>query len=140
MGSAALGVGPRSAVNAAPAATGTQNTARLKAAAREFESVLVGQWLQNAESSFGSVPGGDEDADTGGDQMQSFGIQQLAGQLTASGGIGIARMVEQALTKAAGQQRAGAEGPEATAASAENAARGQRAASSAFTYSGETNP
>jgi len=75
-------------------------TSKLSSAAQEFESVLLGQWLQNAESSFGSVPGGDDDADSCGEQMQGFATQSLAGQLTASGGIGIARLVEGALLKA----------------------------------------
>jgi Rod binding domain-containing protein len=73
---------------------------KLSSAAQEFESVLLGQWLQDAESSFGGVPGSDDDVDPCGEQMQGFATQRLAGQLTASGGIGIARLVEGALLKA----------------------------------------
>lgn len=70
-------------------------------AAAEFESVLLGQWLGSAEKSFATVPGSDEDQDPGGEQMQSFAMQQLATVLTASGGIGIARIVSQALARSA---------------------------------------
>jgi Rod binding domain-containing protein len=95
-----------SPVHAAPANM-SAGTSKLSSAAQEFESVLLGQWLQNAESSFGSVPGGDDDADSCCEQMQGFATQRLAGQLTASGGIGIARLVEGALLKASRHQTAG---------------------------------
>lgn len=73
-------------------------------ASQEFESVLLGQWLQDAEDSFGSVPGGDEDADSS--QMKNFAMQHLAQEITKSGGIGIAKIVEGALTKAGDPSRA----------------------------------
>lgn len=74
------------------------NTARLSSAAKEFESVLLGQWLKDAESTFGSVPGSEED-DAGGEQMKDFAMQHLATEITNRGGIGIAPMVESALAK-----------------------------------------
>ena len=74
------------------------NTARLSSAAKEFESVLLGQWLKDAESTFGSVPGSEED-DVGGQQMKDFAMQHLAPEITDRGGIGIAPMVEKALAK-----------------------------------------
>jgi Rod binding domain-containing protein len=86
-----LGV-PNSSVQAA------SNTARLSSAAKEFESVLLGQWLKDAESSFGSVPGSEED-DAGGKQMKEFAMQHVAAEITDRGGIGIAPMVERALAK-----------------------------------------
>ena len=70
-------------------------------ASQDFESVLLGQWLQEAEDSFGSVPGG-EDESADGSQMKAFAMQHLAQEITRSGGIGIARIVEGALTKSAG--------------------------------------
>jgi Rod binding domain-containing protein len=93
---------PASSVDRTPSGTAPD---KLAAAAQEFESVLLGQWLQSAESSFGSVPGGDDDADSCGEQMQGFATQRLATAFTASGGIGIARLVESALVKA--ENRAG---------------------------------
>jgi Rod binding domain-containing protein len=74
------------------------STARLTSAAKEFESVLLGQWLKDAESSFGSVPGSEEE-DSGGEQMKDFAMQHVATEITNRGGIGIAPMVEKALAK-----------------------------------------
>jgi flagellar protein FlgJ len=74
------------------------STARLTSAAKEFESVLLGQWLKDAESSFGSVPGSEEE-DSGGEQMKEFAMQHMATEITNRGGIGIAPMVEKALAK-----------------------------------------
>ena len=84
-----------SSLSTAPSAPSKQ----IAHAAGEFESVLLGQWLGSAEKSFATVPGADEDQDPGGEQMQSFAMQQLATVLTASGGIGIARIVSQALAR-----------------------------------------
>lgn len=72
--------------------------AHLTSAAEEFESVLLGQWLKDAESTFGSIPGGEED-DPGGDQMKESTMQHLASEITNRGGIGIAPIVEKALIK-----------------------------------------
>ena len=72
------------------------STARLSSAAKEFESVLLGQWLKDAESSFGNVPGSEE-GDAGGEQMKEFAMQHVATEFTNRGGIGIAAMVERAL-------------------------------------------
>ncbi len=90
-----------------PSASQTLNAPRsnpaqskLDATAKEFESVLLTQWLQAAESSFGSVPGADDDQDSGGEQMKSFGVQQLATALSNAGGIGIAKVVTKALSHA----------------------------------------
>ena len=79
-------------------ATNGGEAARLSSAAKEFESVLLGQWLKDAESTFGSVPGSEED-DAGGQQMKDFAMQHLATEITDRGGVGIAPMVERALAK-----------------------------------------
>ena len=82
---------PKSAVDAA----------KIDKGAKEFEAVLVGSWLQQAEQSFGSLPGGDdEDTDSGKDQYMGIAMQSLGASLTASGGIGIAKMVAKSLHKA----------------------------------------
>ena len=75
--------------------------ARIDKGAQQFEAILMGSWLKEAEQSFGSVPGGDDDQDAGGEQMMSLGIQSLATSLAASGGIGIAKMVATAMHAAA---------------------------------------
>ncbi len=71
----------------------------IRHAAGEFESILLNQWLEGAESTFGSVPGGDEDEDAGDAQMKSFAVQALAKGITAAGGIGLAGLVSDALAK-----------------------------------------
>jgi Rod binding domain-containing protein len=77
-------------------------------ASQEFESVLLGQWLQGAESSFGSMPG-DQDDDAGDSQMREFATQHLATELSRSGGIGIAKIVEGALIKSTAMEGAATE-------------------------------
>ncbi len=72
--------------------------AKIAKAGKDFESILLGNWLQSAEESFAKVPGGDgEDDDAGSGQFQGIAMQALAGSLTASGGIGIAKMITRSL-------------------------------------------
>lgn len=79
---------------------GTANdSAKIDKGAREFEAILLGSWLQQAEQSFATVPGGgneDEDA-SGRDQMMSLGVQSLASSMAAGGGIGIAKIIGKAM-------------------------------------------
>ena len=82
--------------------------AKIEKSAREFESMLLSNWLQQAEQSMASVPGADDDEDAGArDQMMSLGVQSLATSMTASGGIGIAKMISKALHSAADSQQQG---------------------------------
>lgn len=111
---------------AAQADTGKVVAPRLATAAKQFESVLLGQWLQDAQASFASVPGGDEDSDSGGQQMQGFATQQLAAGLTACGGIGIAKLVQGALAKASEREQNGTTAV-ATAARASSSAHAMAA-------------
>jgi Rod binding domain-containing protein len=76
---------------------------KIEKSAKDFESILLGTWLQQAEQSFGSLPGGDddEDADAGKDQLQGIAMQSLGGSMTAAGGIGIAKMIAKQLHRAA---------------------------------------
>ena len=86
----------------APATTQlSTNQTGLTRTAKEFESILLGQWLQGAESSFGTVPGGEDDTDAGEEQMKGFAVQQLAKSFSDSGGVGIAKLVLRALDHAA---------------------------------------
>ena len=79
----------------------TQNTdaGKIDKAARDFESILLGEWLEKAEKSFATVPGSDpsENTDPGHDQFQSIGCQFLSGALSKAGGIGIAAMISKRL-------------------------------------------
>ena len=75
--------------------------AKIDKGAKEFEAVLVGSWLQQAEQSFATVPGADDGEDVGRGSMMSLGVQTLATSMAASGGIGIANMVGKAMHAAA---------------------------------------
>lgn len=85
------------------ASTTTENN-KIEKSARDFESILLGSWLQQAEQSFGSVPGEDDDddadADAGKDQFQGIAMQSLGNSMTAAGGIGITKMIAKQLHKA----------------------------------------
>ncbi|MGA3048008.1 MAG: hypothetical protein ABSD67_15360 [Terracidiphilus sp.] len=75
----------------------TKDDAKIEKGAKEFESILVGTWLQQAEQSFATLPGAEDDQDPGKDQMMSLGVQTLSTSLTASGGLGIAKMIAKAM-------------------------------------------
>ena len=111
--------GPHSAGKAGAGKAGGDG--KIEKSAAEFESILLGTWLQQAQQSFATVPGGDgEDDDPAKDQLQGMAVQSLAGSLTALGGIGLARMIAAELHRSAdrgsGQDKAvgaGAVGPPA---------------------------
>jgi Rod binding domain-containing protein len=81
---------------------------KIEKSAKDFESILLGSWLQQAEQSFGSLPGGDAegDDDSGKEQFQGIAMQSLGASMTASGGIGIAKMISKQLHKADDAQAA----------------------------------
>jgi Rod binding domain-containing protein len=86
------------AMQAAKSSKGASDDAKIEKGATEFEAVLVGSWLQQAEQSFATVPGADDDEDAGQrDQVMSLGIQSLSTSLAASGGIGIGKMIAKAM-------------------------------------------
>jgi Rod binding domain-containing protein len=87
------------------------DSGKIDKGAREFEAVLVGSWLQQAEQSFGSVPGGDDSQDVGRDSMMSFGVQTLATSMSNTGGIGIGKMIAKAMHAAADKANGQAPGP-----------------------------
>jgi Rod binding domain-containing protein len=89
--------------------SGTNDASKIEKGSKQFETMLLSSWLQQAEKSFATVPGADDDQDqkmSGSDQMMSLGVQSLAQAMEASGGIGIAKMIAKAMTaqadKAAG--------------------------------------
>jgi len=85
--------------------------AKIEKGSREFEAILMGSWLKQAEESFATVPGADEDDDPGKGQMMSLGVQQLATSLAASGGIGIGKMIAKAMHANADKAHAQAAAP-----------------------------
>lgn len=89
------------------ATRGLTDNGKIEKSAREFESMLLGTWLQQAEQSFATIPGADDDDDAASrDQMMSLGVQNLAQAMAASGGIGIAKMISRDLHKRADQAQA----------------------------------
>ncbi len=86
--------------------TSGDTSSRIDKAAHDFESILVGQWLEKAEKSFATVPGSDpdEDRDSARDQYQSIACQFMAQGLSKNGNFGIAAMISQRLTAAAAHQ------------------------------------
>ncbi len=95
----------QAAAGPATGASQERQDAKIEKSAKDFESILLGSWLQGAEQSFAKVPGGDgeDDEDTSKDQFQGIAMQALAGSLTASGGIGIAKMIAKSLHAASGR-------------------------------------
>ena len=80
----------------------SKDNQKIDKAAHDFESILIGQWLEEAKKSFASVPGGEPDAttDPGHDQLQSIAMQSFAQHMSKSGGLGIASMIIKQLQRA----------------------------------------
>lgn len=76
---------------------GPDQAEKIHRGATEFEALLLSGWLQQAEQSLATVPGGDQDEDGEQNTMTGLGVQALAGALAGSGGIGIGAMVEKAM-------------------------------------------
>jgi Rod binding domain-containing protein len=95
------------------------DSAKIEKAARNFESLLVGHWLDQAEKSFGSVPGKDpdEDQDSSHDQFRNLACEALAQGLSSKGGFGIAKMIAKRLEAAASVQTHGSGSPAESAGS-----------------------
>jgi Rod binding domain-containing protein len=96
-------------INQLDSLKGSNDNAKIDKSAQEFESMLLGSWLQQAQQSMATVPGADDDSDDSGglrDQMMSIGTQALSKAMAADGGIGIAKMIAQALHKAADRKQA----------------------------------
>lgn len=70
---------------------------KLERAAKAFESILLDKWLEDAQHAFATVPGDDpektDQGNVGADQYRSLAMQALSEKITASGGIGIAKMI-----------------------------------------------
>jgi Rod binding domain-containing protein len=79
----------------------TKDNGKIDQSAKDFESILLGSWLQQAEQSFAQVPGGDEEGDDDGgkDQYMSLAMESMGKSMAASGGIGIGKMIASQLHK-----------------------------------------
>lgn len=107
------------AINALQSQSINGDTKKIDKAAKDFESILLGEWLQKAEQSFASVPGTDPDQqnDSAYDQFQSISCQFLGEAMSKGGGIGIASMISKNLKAREAVQN--------TAETAKQAAAGQ---------------
>ena len=74
---------------------------KINKSAKDFESILIGNWLQHAEETFARAPGSDEDDDEDAttQMQQGLVIQPLAEALTNSGGLGIAALIAKQLAR-----------------------------------------
>lgn len=80
--------------------SGPTSQKRISESAHAFESLLVSKWLEAAENSLATVPGGGgEEEDEATKQYSGIAIQTLGQSISAAGGIGIAQMLEKALSK-----------------------------------------
>lgn len=89
--------------------TDPANSAQIQKSARDFEAVLLSHWLEQAEQSFASVSGSDEDqdADPGRDQFHAIAMQAVGSALTGGhGGLGIAALVAKHLEAQAAHKAA----------------------------------
>lgn len=96
----------------ADAQNDNKEKAKIEKSARDFESILIGQWLEHAEKSFATVPGEDpnkKNQDAGQEQMQSIAFHSLAEGMTKAGGFGIASMISKYLEAAAAKQATASE-------------------------------
>jgi Rod binding domain-containing protein len=83
----------------------TDDKGRIEKAAEQFEAMLLGTWLKEAEKSFSTLPGSGDDSTE--QQVMSLGVQSLSQAMAASGGIGIGKMIAQAMEAAAAKQAPG---------------------------------
>ncbi len=76
---------------------GKRDAAKLKDAAREFESMMLGELLKPLQ--FGGAPGSDEEEGGGaGATIQGFGTEALTKAIASGGGFGIARQILRQVT------------------------------------------
>ena len=76
---------------------GSEQTAKLKHVATDFEALLIGQMLRSARES--SSENSDDDSDQTNESLIELGEQQFAKAIANSGGLGIANMIVAGLSK-----------------------------------------
>ena len=84
----------------APAAAGRNDPARVKDAACQFESLLIGQLMKSMRESSGGWLSDDDDP--AGATATDMAEEQFAQALARQGGLGLARMVVSGLEKKPG--------------------------------------
>jgi Rod binding domain-containing protein len=89
----------RSATPSASASSSAKDTPeKIQKAAMDFEALLIAQMLKLARESGGGMTGDSDEQDETNSTMVELGEQQLAQALSASGGLGLAKMVVAGLT------------------------------------------
>jgi len=87
-----------------------EKAGKIQKSSKQFEAVLLSHWLEQAEKSFATVPGGDQDpnADPGRDQYLSIAMQAVAAGMSGTrGGLGIATMVAKHLEAQSAEKEPG---------------------------------
>lgn len=74
-------------------------TAKIRAAAAQFESLLIGQMLKSVRNSSRGDGWGGESEDSINSSMIDLGTEQFASALSSGGGLGLARMIVAGLEK-----------------------------------------
>jgi flagellar protein FlgJ len=82
------------ALAAARQPAGRDDPEKIRGAARDFESLLVGQMLRSMREADGWLGTGEDQA---GAHAMEFAEEQLARALAASGGLGLSGMIVQGL-------------------------------------------
>ena len=92
------------AADVAQTAASAAKNQRLTKAAHQFEAMLLGEMLKPLGKTDDEAMSGE---DSGGNPMQSFGVEAVAGSLANSGALGFARQIESALAAHAGSANRG---------------------------------
>ncbi|MBI4876737.1 MAG: hypothetical protein HY822_19040 [Acidobacteria bacterium] len=92
-----------SALGAAGGGAGGRNPEKIRAAAGEFEALLIGSLLKSMREagSSGWLGGGQDQAS---DSLLEIAEQQMARLMAAQGGLGLARLVASGLSPAPGSR------------------------------------
>lgn len=81
-----------------PGTTIKDSPEKIRKAATDFEALLIAQMLKAAREAGGGMTGDADEQDETNSSVLELGEQQLAQALSASGGLGIAKMVIAGLT------------------------------------------
>jgi Rod binding domain-containing protein len=90
-----------------PSLTQTNDPAKIRAAARQFEALLISEVLKASREAGGNGWLGTDDEDAGQTGVE-MGEQQLASMLASSGGLGLSGMIEAGLRTESAKSAKGA--------------------------------
>jgi flagellar protein FlgJ len=91
------GAAADSAVLSSNAKAGSRDPAKVHDAAQQFEALLIGQMMRSVRQSGSGWLGSDEDAS--GECATDYAEQQFASVMAKNGGLGLADMISQGLSK-----------------------------------------